>query len=144
MNVEEAQPRWEHFEHGADIGIRGFGATLEQAFEQAALAMTSVITELDNVEPSMAVAIACEASDDEVLFLSWINELVYQMAVQHVVFRGYRVSLQNHRLLATAYGEKVDQAKHQPAVEVKGATFTELRVYRQTSGSWVAQCVVDV
>ena len=37
--------RWEHFHHESDIGIRGFGSTREKAFEQAALALTAVITE---------------------------------------------------------------------------------------------------
>lgn len=38
--------RWEHFPHQADIGVRGMGATLAQAFEQAALALTAVIVDL--------------------------------------------------------------------------------------------------
>ena len=144
MNDSAISTYWEHFEHDADIGIRGIGASMEQAFEQAALAMTAVITDIASVEPSLAVAIACEANDDELLFLSWINELVYQMAVQGLLFRRYRISINGGRLFATAYGEPIDQVKHQPAVEIKGATFTELRVYRQDDGSWVAQCVVDV
>lgn len=144
MSDKPTLPHWEHFEHGADIGIRGIGASLEQAFEQAALAMTAVITDIASVEPSLAVPIACEAEDAELLFLSWINELVYQMAVQRLLFCRYRVSIEAGRLSATAYGEAVDQAKHQPAVEIKGATFTELHVYRQDDGSWLAQCIVDV
>ncbi len=144
MNDKSTPPYWEHFEHGADIGIRGIGASMEQAFEQAALAMTAVMTDIASVEPSLAVPIACEAEDAELLFLSWINELVYQMAVQRLLFGRYRVSIEGDRLSATAYGEAVDQAKHQPAVEIKGATFTELHVYRQDDGSWLAQCIVDV
>lgn len=135
---------WEHFEHGADIGIRGIGETLEHAFEQAAMAMTAVITDPLCVTPATAVTIGFDAPDAELLFLSWINELIYQMAVKRLLFSRFQVAIQNGHLSATVYGEAVDQQKHQPAVEVKGATFTELRVYRQDDGAWLAQCIVDV
>jgi len=136
-------PSWEHFEHDADIGIRGMAASLEQAFEQAALAMTAVITDLGRVSPAIGVRIVCEATDDELLFLSWINELVYQMAVQRMLFSRFQLTISKGYLAAMAFGEVVDQVKHQPAVEIKGATFTELKV-RQLEAGWLVQCVVDV
>lgn len=137
-------PRWEHFEHDADIGIRGIGPTLEQAFEQAALAMTAVITAPENVTATCSVDVDCQAPDNELLLLNWIDELVYRMAVQHLLFGRFRVAIRDGRLSATAYGEPVNPEKHQPAVEIKGATFTELRVAQTPDGSWLAQCVVDV
>ena len=144
LNSNPVIPHWEHFEHDADIGIRGIAATLEQAFEQAAVAMTAVVTNPDLVADSKAVAIHCVAPDTELLLVSWINELVYEMAVQSLLFNRYQVVIDNGTLSATAFGVAVDRQKHQPAVEIKGATFTELHVYQQADGMWVAQCVVDV
>lgn len=106
--------------------------------------MTAVMTNPDQVSSSKAVSIRCEASDKELLLVDWINELVYQMAVQGLLFKRYQVAIQNGRLSATAFGEAVDRQKHQPAVEIKGATFTGLRVYQQADGAWIAQCIVDV
>jgi tRNA nucleotidyltransferase (CCA-adding enzyme) len=137
-------PHWEHFEHGADIGIRGIAPSLEQAFEQTAVAMTAVITNPDKVSAYKAVSIRCEAPDNELLLLDWINELVYEMAVQGLLFKLYQVAINDGKLSAIAFGEAVDRQKHEPAVEIKGATFTELRVYQQPNGTWVAQCIVDV
>ncbi|MDD5462757.1 MAG: archease [Methylococcales bacterium] len=144
MNSKTIAPYWEHFEHGADIGIRGIALTLEQAFEQTAVAMTAVITDPDQVLATKAVSIHCEAPDHEMLLLDWINELVYQMAVQGLLFKRYQVAIHEGKLSATAFGEAVDRQKHQPAVEIKGATFTELHVYQQPDGAWIAQCIVDV
>jgi len=138
------KPRWEHFEHEADIGIRGIAPTLEQAFEQAAIAMTAVITDPARVLNLKTINIKCMAPDTELLLVNWIDELVYTMAVQGLLFSRYQVIINNGNLSATAFGEAIDRQKHQPAVEIKGATFTELRVYQQTDESWVAQCVVDV
>ncbi len=144
LNNNIAKPHWEHFEHQADIGIRGVAGTLDQAFEQAAVAMTAVITDPEGIVASQSVLIHCTASDPELLFLDWINELVYEMAVHRLLFKHYQVAINGGQLTATAFGETVNRQRHQPAVEIKGATFTELRVYQRSDGMWVAQCVVDV
>jgi tRNA nucleotidyltransferase (CCA-adding enzyme) len=136
--------RWEHFAHQADIGVRGIGPTLAAAFEQAALAMTAVVTDPARVAADEAVAFACEAPDDELLLADWLNALILEMAARGMLFGRFAVSLDGHRLQATAWGEAVDAAKHAPAVEIKGATYTELEVGRNEAGAWVAQCVVDV
>lgn len=136
--------RWEHFPHGADVGIRGVGGGPAEAFEQGALALTAVITDPRGVEPRQAVAIHCEARDLELLFVEWLNALVFEMATRRLIFGRFAVSIAGTRLDATAWGEPVDVARHQPAAEVKGATYTALRVARGGDGSWVAECVVDV
>jgi len=126
------------------MGVRGIAASKEGAFEQAALAMIAVITDPLAVSPTEAVTIACEAPDDELLLVDWLNALIYEMATRKMVFGRVAVQLTDHRLQATAWGEPVLVAKHQPAVEVKGATYTSLSVKQDRQGTWVAQCVVDV
>jgi SHS2 domain-containing protein len=135
--------RWEHFEHGADIGVRGFGATKAAAFEQAALALTAAVADPSAVRPRERIELACEAPDDELLLAEWLNALVYEMATRRMLFSRFAVALEGNRLRAEAWGEPLDAARHQPAVEVKGATYTALRVARE-KGGWVAQTVVDV
>jgi tRNA nucleotidyltransferase (CCA-adding enzyme) len=135
---------WEHFTHGADIGVRGIGATKGEAFEQAALALTAVMTDPAGVTPATAIEVRCEAPDDELLLADWLNALTYEMATRRMVFGRYAVAVDGHRLTATAWGEAVDRVRHRPAVEVKGATYTALAVKCDHDGRWIAQCVVDV
>ena len=135
---------WEHFSHEADMGIRGRGASKAEAFEQAALALTAVITDLDKVEPRRSITVQRDDADDELLFADWINALVYEMATRKMLFSRFRVTFVGHSLIGEAWGEPVDIGKHQPAVEVKGATYTALQVRQQLGGEWIAQCVVDV
>ena len=135
---------WEHFEHDADIGIRGIASTLPESFSQAALAMTAVITDPAKISATQSFAIHCSANDHEILFLDWINELIYTMAVHGLLFCRFQVDITNGHLSAIAFGEPIDQMKHQPAVEIKGATFTELYVGQRPDGQWLAQCIVDV
>jgi tRNA nucleotidyltransferase (CCA-adding enzyme) len=135
---------WETFAHGSDIGVRGLGPTLQEAFEQAALALTAVVTDPARVRPSRAVEIACESADVELLLYRWLNALIARMAVDHMLFGRFAVEIEDGRLAALAEGEEVDARRHEPAVEVKGATFTELAVRREPDGGFSAQCVVDV
>ncbi|WP_455207467.1 archease [Kaarinaea lacus] len=137
-------PGWEHFEHKADIGVRGYGNTLEEAFTQAALALSSVITDLDKIETRECITVECEAPEYDLLLVDWLNELVYQMATRKLLFASFKVQIHGHCLQAEICGETAVQQRHQPAVEIKGATFTELKVYQTTDGQWIAQCVVDV
>jgi SHS2 domain-containing protein len=135
---------WEHFSHQADIGVRGTGPGVCEAFEQAACALTAVISDPHKVRPSQRIEIACEAPDLELLLVEWLNELVYEMAVRHMLFSEFHVQIENKRLSGSALGEALDVQRHQPAVEVKGATCTELKVAQDADGNWLAQCVVDV
>ena len=136
--------RWEHFPHEADIGIRGAGATKEQAFEQAAVALTAVITEPEKVAPEQKVEITCQAGDDELLFTDWLNSLLYEMATRKMLFSRFEVRIEGNHLNGTAWGEKIDVSKHTPTTEVKAATYAELSVRQNEDGTWIAQCIVDV
>lgn len=134
--------RWEHFPHDADIGVRGFGATLEDAFVQAALALTAVVTDAE-VRPRNEVKVRCDAPNDELLLVEWLNAIIYEMAVRGLLFGAFAVEISDGHLEGTLWGEPVDIARHAPACEPKGATYTALRVGRDGS-VWSAACVVDV
>jgi len=136
--------RWEHFDHGADIGVRGWGPSKAAAFEQAALALTAVVTDPSRVAQRDTVNIVCEADDDELLLAAWLNAVITEMSVRRMLFARFQVELRGRQLSGVATGERVSPLRHQPAVEVKGATYTALRVERCTDGSWLAQTVVDV
>ncbi len=123
--------------------MRGVGASKAEAFVQAARALTAVIADPDAVAARERVAIECEAPDDELLLAEWLNALIYEMATRKMLFARFAVRLDGRRLSAEAWGETVDPARHHPAVEVKGATYTTLRVARE-GARWVAQTVVDV
>lgn len=137
--------RWEHFPHGADVGVRGVGPTPAEAFAQAALAMTAAITAPDGVEAREEHVLECEADNLDDLLFDWIDALVFEMSTRSVLFGRFEVDIEGRRLHARAWGEPVDRSRHEPAVEIKGPTYTELRVSPDPdTGEWIAQCVVDV
>ena len=141
--VSPALARWEHFPHAADVGVRGFGRTAAQAFEQAALALTAVVTTAE-IAPKAEVRVHCEAPDDELRFVEWLNAIIYEMAVRTMLISRFSARIDGTRLDGALWGEPVDVRRHQPACEPKGATYTALKVAQGADGVWSAQCIVDV
>ncbi|MGE5323878.1 MAG: archease [Actinomycetota bacterium] len=127
----------------ADMGVRGMGSSREAAFEEAALAMCAAIADPALVRPETMVAVDCNAKEDEFLLVDWLNALVAEMSARRMIFRRFEVEIIDGHLHGRAWGEVVDPSRHHPAVEVKGATLTELKVVND-NGLWTAQCVVDV
>jgi tRNA nucleotidyltransferase (CCA-adding enzyme) len=135
---------WEHYSHTADMGIRGFGATKEDAFAQAALAMIATSIDPQTIGCDRQVEIACEGDDDELLFIAWLNHIIYEMDVRKMVFGRFEAAITGRQLTGRIWGEKLDLEKHKPVVEIKGATYSDLKVRQDKNGTWTAQCVVDI
>ncbi|MFW5721873.1 MAG: archease [Desulfohalobiaceae bacterium] len=138
-----ARSTYETFEHGADIGVRGWGKTMPEAFANGARAMFSIIAEdLDAVQPLEPVPVTASSYDMEGLFVSWLNALLAAADLKRMLFCTFKVNISGLQVRGTAWGQRLGKGRDR-GVEVKGATFTELRVQRE-GGGWTAQCVVDV
>ena len=135
--------QYETFEHEADIGVRGFGSTMEEAFENAAVALYSVMVNITRISPAETRTVSVNAPDHELLLVEWLNALLSISDVERMVFRKFEVKMNGVELSGTAWGEKLDHDRHEPKVEVKGATYHMLSVTKQNE-RYVAQCVVDV
>ena len=170
---------WEHFAHQADIGIKAVADSLSSAFEEAALALTAIVTEPKNVDAVESVKIKCSGENSELLLVNWLNAVIYEMDVRKMLFsrfevkiypapivpganqkktdlsavkpddydftisRNNRCGVENLKLSATIWGEKISQHKHSPAVEPKAVTYNQLSV-KSGNGKWTIQCVIDV
>ncbi len=134
---------YETFEHEADIGIRGFGGTREEAFGNAAKAMYSVMLRIETVQPREKRTVSVSAPDQELLLVEWLNALLSLSDIERMVFSKFEVKIQGTTLFGSVWGERLDRVRHEPRVEVKGATYHMLGVTEQ-AGTYTAQCVVDV
>ena len=135
---------WEHFHHQADIGVRGVGGTMAEAFEEAALGLMAAMCQPKNVEAKEGIQINCEAPDAELLLVDWLSAIIYEVDTRGMLFGRFEVEITGNKLAGRGWGEKIDPEKHKTIVEVKGATYAELKVGANNDGRWVAQCVVDV
>lgn len=136
---------FETFEHTADVGIRGIGKTVEQAFEEAAKALFSVMVNIKTVKPTKGIKLIIQVGgmEKDGLFVEWLNRLVAEKDISGMMFSKFNVKIGDKQLVGTAWGEQFDHKKHKPKVEVKAATYSQLKVEKQ-KGKWIAQCLVDV
>ncbi|MEM7819608.1 MAG: archease [Candidatus Aenigmatarchaeota archaeon] len=137
---------YEYFDHRADIGIRGFGKTLEEAFQEAAKAMFGVMGNIKNVDKKSKIEIKCEADDDAGLFIEFLNTLLAEADINRFFFSDFKIKIKKnnkYKLSGYAFGEKRNPEKHELKLEVKAATFSQLKV-EKSGDKFIVQCVVDV
>lgn len=137
------RPRWEHFAHGMEIGVRGIGPTRESAFEQAAIALAAIAVDPAAVRPRRVVVIGCAEPEDRMLLVSWLGAVAFEMAVRRMVFVRFALRIDGCAIAARAWGEEVDSLRHGPAGRPRGAVFDAACVGQGADGTWRAQCVVD-
>lgn len=135
---------WEHFTHDEGKGVRGIGASVEEAFEQVAIGLSALITETHDVAPLEEVSGDCEAHDDKHLLTEWVKWLIQTMDARRMLFSRFDVLLDEPRLHCKAWGEGVDSGRHAPAVKIREIIDSESKVVRDGTGSWLAQCVIRI
>lgn len=137
-------PLFEVMEHTADIGIRSFGATRREAFENAAMGMFSILCDIDRVEARQTYRVEVEADDIETLLVEWLNELLYLHESEEVLLKNIIVTeLSETRIVGRGRGEHVDHKRHKLYADIKAATFYMLRL-QQTERGWQAEVIFDV
>ena len=139
----------ETVDHAADMGIRGWGRTPAEAFEEAAAAMFELTVNAEGLEPSKRISISREGRDLVDLFLNYLNGFLSEADIVGMVpFRASVGALEERGgkwiVEATAEGMPAAEAAGRLLVEVKAATYYGASVSEKEPGVWFAQCVVDL
>ena len=137
---------FEIFDHTADIGIRAFGASLPEAYINAARAMFSLITDPDKIKDTLYRSVDISAPDRETLLVEWLNELIYFFDAEQILFKRFDIDLfSENRLKACCYGEKVDKSRHQLIRGIKSTTYHMLKIELPSSNEgWRLQVLFDI
>ena len=138
---------YEYIEHTGDIGIRAYGSTLEELFTNAAQGLLEAIADLSTVDATMPTEIEVSAKSLEELMVSWLDELNFRHEVEEIFFQRVEIGAiyeAPYRLVALAYGEPVDFAKHVVYTEIKSVTYHQLMVEHTPDNRWVAQVIFDL
>jgi len=134
---------FELIDHTADVGIVARGASINQAFANAARGLFSIITDLDDIEEVIHRDIEVTAPDQESLLVEWLNELIYLFDVENIIFNRFDIThLESNRLRARIYGEKVDSSRHKLKTGVKAATYHMLKV--EKNNGYQARVLFDI
>jgi len=122
---------YEIIDHTADVGVKAYGKTLPEAFENSAKGMFDIITDSSEIEPIGQYDIRLEAPNIEQLLVDWLSELLYLNSAQNLVFGLFKVMEMDEKkpkLYARAFGEKFNLSKHKIGSEIKAVTYHMLEV----------------
>jgi SHS2 domain-containing protein len=144
MDIRGMEKAFEIIDHTADVGIIAYGADVEELFSNAALALFSLITELESVKDKLHFDLEVSGEDRDSLLVEWLNELIYLFDVKHILFNRFDiVGLTHNELKAICYGEDFDPKKHKIKIGVKAATYHALRLAKN-DGGYKAQIIFDI
>ena len=131
----------------ADFAFEAFGERPEELFESAALALESVIVNLDGVRGIKSRKLRIEGESLENLLFDFLSELIYLQSAEGLVFSSFDIKIdknEDYNLEAECLGEKIDPEKHQLGTEVKGVTLHKFKVEKLSNGRFRCQVVLDV
>jgi len=135
---------FEVIDHTADIGIIVYGADLKQVFTNAALGLFNLMADLDGLKEDIKREVEVKAAEVEVLLVEWLNELIYISDVEHVLFKRFDINeLDNTRVRAICFGEKMKPGQHRLKREIKAATYHMLQLKKDGS-RYKVQIIFDV
>ncbi len=120
--------RFEEIEHTADVGIRAYGKTASEIFENAAAGMFSLIADLSAVKPVGEEEVRLEADGLPQLLVKWLSELLFLHETENVLFREFEVRIRGTKLQGRARGEAIDQGRHELKLAIKAVTYHRLSV----------------
>lgn len=128
--------KFEFLEHTADSYIRAYGKTMEEAYENAALAMFEVMTDTQKVAPTEEESVEIEAEDQYALIYNWLEALLVKFETERKLYSKFQISAveenaEGFKIKAKIWGEKFDPAKHTQKVGVKAVTYHRMVVIRE-------------
>ena len=124
--------RYEQFSHTADIGVRVFGRTLKELFENAAFAMFDILADLDGLKGEIAQDFELTAPNNEELLISWLDELLYNFYTKHIIFYEFKVTeISGDLVRAKAFGRLVSENRNRLKTEIKAATYYNLKIIKR-------------
>jgi SHS2 domain-containing protein len=144
----EMNKRFRFLEHTADAYVEAYGGSLEEAFGNAAAAMTDVMTKLETIEARTEESFVVEAQDESALLYSWLEELLLEFELKGRLYSRFEVSCieetsEGFRLRARAWGEAYDAGKHPSKVGIKAATYHQMEILKE-AGSVVVRFILDI
>lgn len=134
---------YEYFDVTADIGFKAYGNDLNEAFENASVAMFNIITDTANVRPTREFKFEIDSEDEVSLLYDYLEELLFYHEVEFMLFSEFHVEIDNNlHLEAKILGEEIDWQKHERKTEIKAITFHKMDV-RKTDHVEL-QAIVDL
>ena len=120
---------FEYFEATADIGLKAYGKDINEAFENASLAIFNIISDTSDINPLSEIEFEITSEDEVSLLYDYLEELLFYHETEFMLFSEFHVKIdENLHLKAKIKGEEIDWQKHERKTEIKAITFHKMKV----------------
>jgi len=143
------ETRFTFLEHTADVYIEAYGNTLEELFENSAIAMFEVMTDTSKVKPIEVKSVKTGGFDLESLLYRWLEEWLIIHDSENMVFSKFKVNTikkvneEEYVIEGYGWGEKFNPKVHEVRTEVKAVTYHMMEI-KQINGKWIARFLLDI
>jgi len=149
MSEKQFEGKFEFLEHTADVYVRSFGVSMQEAYENAALAMFETITKTGKVSPQEEETITVEAEDYYALLYSWLEALLVTSETKGMLYSKFQITdwietVDSFKITAQVWGEKFQPEKHLQKVAVKAVTYHRMVVMHEKEGNVVLEFILDI
>ena len=136
--------RYEQFPHTADIGVRAYGKSLKELFENAAFAMFDILADLEGITDDLTEKFDLKAANPEELLIAWLDELLYRFYTKQIILSEFNIEeMTDQSLKATSYGRSVMANRNRLKTEIKAATYADLAI-KKTADGYSVEIIFDV
>ena len=133
-----AHSGFRYLDHVTDLVIEASGSTIENAFVNSARGLVNVMFEINNVSPTLETLIEATGHDMNNLLYNWLEQVLLLMLVDRIVTSVFKVNIFENQgmfsIKGAAVGEQIDLYKHGYKVEIKGITYHEMEIMKQSGG----------
>ncbi len=140
---KHSQGSFRFIDHTADVGVLVSAPTLAGLFETSAFALAELVTSVESLSYRVERQFLLQEDEIETLLVSWLQELLYILETEGLIFGRFQVNLRDCLLEATAWGEPFDPDIHTMKTEIKAVTYHQLEVVKTDRG-WQAQVIFDI
>jgi len=146
VDTKDNKVKFDFFDVTADVGLRAYGGSLNESFQNAALAMFEVMTDTTQINPQIKRTIVLESEDRQALLYDWLSELLFIHDYEDLVFSQFNVKITTsdhgtNILQAEIWGEEFNQSTHEVRDEVKAVTFHLMEI--RNENGFMVQVILD-
>jgi SHS2 domain-containing protein len=133
--------KYKFLEHTADIKFQAFGNSLEEVFENSALAMFSSMFS-GKVEEKIEEKIEVKGNDNENILYNFLEELLFLFDRKGFFLSKIKnLKIKGNKLTAELLGDKAKN--YEISIDAKAVTYNEMFI-KKIKDTFVAQVVIDV
>jgi SHS2 domain-containing protein len=138
--------KYKYIDHTADLKVRAYGKTLEEAFANAAIGGFDFLTDTSKIKKKTEKKISIKSKRIEALLYDFIEQLLFLLDTEGFIISGFKdmkikQAKDDFELKCTALGD--NYKNYEVKGDIKAITYSEMKIEQEKS-KVIIQLVFDI